>query len=63
MRIPPDATTFDEFLAVVMRHLCPEDCFRVQCLLRDYETETREHFLMLGRREVIVEIMRAPGRN
>ena len=62
MRLPPDVETIDQLVALFMRELEPDDCFRVMKMLEAYEGEARDVFLRIGRREVLIEI-RQPSRN
>ena len=54
--LPKPCHTFDQLLAFFFSNLAIEDFLIAQELLRDYETEAAQHWISLGRRQVIMEI-------
>ena len=60
--LPEEVQSIDDLCAFLLRHLTPEDQFRVMRMLQEYETEVRTTFLWLGRREILCEL-RTPHEN
>ena len=62
MRIPDDVQSLDDMYRFLFSRLDAESCFKLQALLREYETEAAELWMKLGRREMLV-FVQEPSRN